>query len=86
MMEYFRHAEEADMHYMYNSANEGWYTARNTLGEFDSPELVSKRLHRQLHETVSFYVPRHDASRRRAIRRPPSLKKNILNVVADRPE
>ncbi|GFV68260.1 uncharacterized protein TNCV_1875421 [Trichonephila clavipes] len=42
-------------------------------------------LHRQLHETRSFHVTKHDAGRQRAVRSP-SLKESILNVVTHRPE
>ncbi|GFU80348.1 uncharacterized protein TNCV_3521221 [Trichonephila clavipes] len=42
-------------------------------------------LHRQLCETHSFHVTRHDAGRRRAVQSP-SLEESILNGVADRPE
>ncbi|GFT29043.1 uncharacterized protein TNCV_3586921 [Trichonephila clavipes] len=42
-------------------------------------------LHRQLRETRSFHVSRHDADRRRAVSSP-SLVESMLNVVADRPE
>ncbi|GFV38786.1 hypothetical protein TNCV_1983411 [Trichonephila clavipes] len=46
---------------------------------------ISQRLHRQLRETRSFHVPRHNADRQRAVRSP-ILEENILNVVAFRPE
>ncbi|GFW76704.1 hypothetical protein TNCV_4944211 [Trichonephila clavipes] len=38
-------------------------------------------LHRQLRETRSFHVTRHDAGRQRAVRSP-LLEESILNVVA----
>ncbi|GFV71959.1 hypothetical protein TNCV_2458921 [Trichonephila clavipes] len=46
---------------------------------------IFQRLHRQLRETRSFYVARHDANRRRAVRSS-RLEESILNVLADRPE
>ncbi|GFU41989.1 hypothetical protein TNCV_4676871 [Trichonephila clavipes] len=46
---------------------------------------IFQRLHRQLRETRSFHVPRHDAGRRRTVPSP-SLEESILNAVADRPE
>ncbi|GFV17143.1 uncharacterized protein TNCV_3633061 [Trichonephila clavipes] len=46
---------------------------------------IYQRLHRQLRETRSFYVTRHDAGRQRAAPSP-SLEESILHVVADRPE
>ncbi|GFU22481.1 hypothetical protein TNCV_1303951 [Trichonephila clavipes] len=42
-------------------------------------------LHRQLRETRSFDITRHDADRRRTVRSP-SLEERILYLVADRPE
>ncbi|GFX42888.1 hypothetical protein TNCV_5072521 [Trichonephila clavipes] len=44
-----------------------------------------QRLHRQLCETLSFYVTRHHASRRGTVHSP-SLEESILIVVPDRPE
>ncbi|GFU53323.1 hypothetical protein TNCV_2953581 [Trichonephila clavipes] len=44
-----------------------------------------QQLHRQLRETRSFHVTRHDVVRRRAIRSP-SLEESTLSVVGDRPE
>ncbi|GFW57895.1 uncharacterized protein TNCV_1418421 [Trichonephila clavipes] len=44
-----------------------------------------QRLHRQLRETRSFHVTRHDAGRRRPVRSS-SLEESLLNVVTDRPE
>ncbi|PRD27373.1 UNVERIFIED_CONTAM: hypothetical protein NCL1_35529 [Trichonephila clavipes] len=44
-----------------------------------------QRLHRQLRETHSFHITRHDAGRRRAVSSP-GQEESILNVVADRPE
>ncbi|GFW11563.1 hypothetical protein TNCV_3810821 [Trichonephila clavipes] len=43
-------------------------------------------LHRQLRETRSFLVLKHDAGRPRAAVRSSSMEQNILNVVALRPE
>ncbi|GFW06212.1 uncharacterized protein TNCV_36871 [Trichonephila clavipes] len=45
---------------------------------------MHQRLHRQVHETRSFHITRHDAGRQRAVRSP-SLE-SILNVVAVRPQ
>ncbi|GFS74300.1 integrase catalytic domain-containing protein [Trichonephila clavipes] len=46
---------------------------------------IFQRLHRQLNETCSFHVTRHNARRRRSVRNP-SQEESILNFVADRPE
>ncbi|GFX74997.1 hypothetical protein TNCV_1845691 [Trichonephila clavipes] len=46
---------------------------------------IFPRLHHRLREARSFYVTRHDAGRRRAVRSP-ILEEGILNVVANRPE
>ncbi|GFT08542.1 uncharacterized protein TNCV_5024401 [Trichonephila clavipes] len=48
-------------------------------------QRMFQRLHSQLRDTRSFYVPRHDACQRRAVRCL-SLEESILNVVPDRPE
>ncbi|GFT40633.1 hypothetical protein TNCV_3008071 [Trichonephila clavipes] len=46
---------------------------------------IFQLLHRELSEKRSFYVPRRDADRRRAVPSP-SLEESTLNVVADRPK
>ncbi|GFY27043.1 uncharacterized protein TNCV_2066641 [Trichonephila clavipes] len=46
---------------------------------------IFQRLHRQLRETRSFHVIRHDAGQRIAVRCS-SLEKSILNIVADKPD
>ncbi|GFU91592.1 uncharacterized protein TNCV_2543561 [Trichonephila clavipes] len=46
---------------------------------------IFQRSYRQLNETCSFHVTRHDAGRQRAVRSP-SLEESILNGAADRPE
>ncbi|GFX64822.1 hypothetical protein TNCV_4193171 [Trichonephila clavipes] len=45
--------------------------------------ILFQQLHLQHRETPSFYVIRHDASRRRCVRSP-CLKESILNDVPDR--
>ncbi|GFV66136.1 uncharacterized protein TNCV_2900621 [Trichonephila clavipes] len=46
---------------------------------------IFQRLHRQLCETRSFHITRHDSSRRRAVCCP-GLKESVLNIVADEPD
>ncbi|GFW24072.1 hypothetical protein TNCV_4951161 [Trichonephila clavipes] len=57
--------------------------------QFPNRRILNHRmfqgLHRQLRETHSFHVTRHDADRRSAVRSP-SLAERILNIEADRPE
>ena len=50
-----------------------------------SDHTIFQRLHRQFSVTGSFYLTRHEAGRRRAVRSP-SLEESILNTVADRHE
>ncbi|PRD30561.1 UNVERIFIED_CONTAM: hypothetical protein NCL1_26092 [Trichonephila clavipes] len=46
---------------------------------------IFQRLHRQLRQTRSFYITRHDSGQQRAVRIL-NLEESILNVVAERPE
>ncbi|GFY06617.1 DUF4817 domain-containing protein [Trichonephila clavipes] len=84
------YTENADMHFMYGHANGNGRDALRTYhAQFPDRRMPDPRifqwLHRQLRETRSFHVTRHNAGRRRAVLSP-SLKESILNVVADRPE
>ncbi|GFU66128.1 hypothetical protein TNCV_2858011 [Trichonephila clavipes] len=78
----FTYAENADMHYIYGRANGNGRTAlRMYHAQFS--HRIFQWLYRQLHETLSFHVTRHDAGVRRAVRSP-SLEESTWNVVADR--
>ncbi|GFS73170.1 uncharacterized protein TNCV_687201 [Trichonephila clavipes] len=84
------YAKKTDMHYMYGRVKDNDRAAlRMFHAQFPDRRMpdqrIFQRLHRQLCETRSFDVTRHDAGRRRAVRRP-RLEESILNVVADRPE
>ncbi|GFX90018.1 hypothetical protein TNCV_887161 [Trichonephila clavipes] len=87
MMRNFTYAENADTHYMYNHANSNGIAAlRMYHGEFSDRRIPDhrsfQRLHRQLRETRSFYVTKHNGGRQRAVRSP-SPEEIILNVVSD---
>ncbi|GFU21373.1 hypothetical protein TNCV_757741 [Trichonephila clavipes] len=69
----FTYADNVDMRYMYDSVNG---KGRNTLRMYQAQFLdrrmpyhrISQRFHRQLPETRSFHVTRHNASLQRAVR------------------
>ncbi|GFU72436.1 hypothetical protein TNCV_3573851 [Trichonephila clavipes] len=56
-----------------------------TLSFLVNEYRIRKFFSRQLRETGSFHLTRHDASRQSTVRSP-RLEESILNVVADRPE
>ncbi|GFS52950.1 hypothetical protein TNCV_330971 [Trichonephila clavipes] len=78
------------MHYMYGRANgNGRAELLMHHAQFSDQRMLDHRIfqrfNRQLRETRSFLVIRHDAGRRRTVFST-SLEESILNVVADRPE
>ncbi|GFX91183.1 DUF4817 domain-containing protein [Trichonephila clavipes] len=84
------YAENEDMHCMYGRGNgNGRAQLRMHHAQFSDRRMpdhrIFQRLQRQLHETRSFHVTRHDAGRRRHVRSS-NLDESILNVVANRPE
>ncbi|GFT56469.1 DUF4817 domain-containing protein [Trichonephila clavipes] len=84
------YAENAHMHYVYDSANgNGRAQLRMHHTQFSDrrmpDHIIFQWLHRQLLETRSFHVTRHDAGRRRHVCSP-TLEERILNVGSDRPE
>ncbi|GFS86474.1 uncharacterized protein TNCV_513401 [Trichonephila clavipes] len=86
----FMCAENADMHYICGHANgNGSATLRRYHARFPDQQMpdhrIFQRLHRQLRETRSFHLTRHDAGRRRAVRST-RLEENISRVVVDKPE
>ncbi|GFW74099.1 uncharacterized protein TNCV_4176451 [Trichonephila clavipes] len=85
----FTYAENEDMQYMYDRASGNVRAAlRMYHAQFPDQRIPNhrtfQRLHRQLRETRSFLVTRHDTGRRKAVHCS-SQEESILNIVADRP-
>ena len=78
------------MHFIYGCANgNGRDALRMYREQFPDRQIPDhrkfQRLHRQLNDTGSNHLTRHEAGRKRVVRSA-SLEKSILNTVGDRPE
>ncbi|GFT85423.1 hypothetical protein TNCV_497791 [Trichonephila clavipes] len=79
MGDFIMHAENVDMHSMYGRVNgNGRAALRMQYAQF--PDRIFQQVHRQLRETHSFHVTRHDVGRQRAVRSP-VLEESVLNNV-----